>query len=233
MDLNKQLQKRLKALMKQERMLDSQRRVAAASQVAQSSVNRILNNTQSATLDMVSSLAKAFKIKPDRYLLLDEEEAKKLQTKFLKGRFTLIDYSKQLNKIETGLKEFQKRNIKIRSFFAPNHIYDNNTLNALKESGIKIIIDGYGLFPYFRDEILFIPQLFYREIILPFGIQSTQIHINYWNKENFENFEKFIEKNHNKIVSLDYIIDVTNPNIFQNLINYFVEKSLKTIRVFK
>tara|TARA_B100001105_G_C22357950_1_gene428886 strand:- start:225 stop:551 length:327 start_codon:yes stop_codon:yes gene_type:complete len=77
-DLNKQLQKRLKALMKQERMLDSQRRVAAASQVAQSSVNRILNNTQSATLDMVSSLAKAFKIKPDRYLLLDEEEAKVL-----------------------------------------------------------------------------------------------------------------------------------------------------------
>ena len=68
---------------------------------------------------------------------------------------------------------------------------------------------------------------------MPFGIQSTQIHINYWNKENFENFEKFIEKNHNKIVSLDYIIDVTNPNIFQNLINYFVEKSLKTIRVFK
>ena len=30
---------------------------------------------------------------------LDEEEAKKLQTKFLKGRFTLIDYSKQLNQI--------------------------------------------------------------------------------------------------------------------------------------
>jgi predicted deacetylase len=149
------------------------------------------------------------------------------------SEFYGLDYSKQLNKIETGLKEFQKRNIKIRSFFAPNHIYDNNTLNALKESGIKIIIDGYGLFPYFRDEILFIPQLFYREIILPFGIQSTQIHINYWNKENFENFEKFIEKNHNKIVSLDYIIDVTNPNIFQNLINYFVEKSLKTIRVFK
>ncbi|WP_341714476.1 helix-turn-helix transcriptional regulator [Limnobacter sp.] len=78
MNLNKQLQTRLKALMEQEKLLDTQRRVAVASGVAQSSINRILNNTQSATLDMVSSLAKAFRIKPDRYFLLEEEEAQLL-----------------------------------------------------------------------------------------------------------------------------------------------------------
>ena len=31
----------------------------------------------------------------------------------------------------------------------------------------------------------FIPQLFYKEIMLPFGIQSTQIHLNYWKEEDF------------------------------------------------
>ena len=41
-----------------------------------------------------------------------------------------------------------KRNINIRSFFAPNHIYDQNTLKALKNSNIEIVIDGYGLFPF-------------------------------------------------------------------------------------
>ena len=37
----------------------------------------------------------------------------------------------------------------------------------------------------------------------------------------------------NKITDLDYIIDITNPNIFQNLTNYFVEKTLKTARRFR
>ena len=149
------------------------------------------------------------------------------------SEFYGLDYSMQLNKIKTGLEEFKKREIKVRSFFAPNHIYDSNTLKALKDSDIKIIIDGYGLFPYYKNEILFIPQLFYKEIFLPFGIQSTQMHINNWNNKNYSNFEKFIKKNYKKIVNLDHVINVANPNFLQNLTNYFVEKTLKTARLFR
>ena len=149
------------------------------------------------------------------------------------SEFYGLDYSTQLNKIKTGLEEFKRREIKVRSFFAPNHIYDNNTLKALKNADIKIIIDGYGLFPYYKDEILFIPQLFYKEIFLPFGIQSTQIHINEWNDETYKNFEVFVEKNYSKILNLNNIIDIANPNSLQNLTNYLVEKTLKTVRLFK
>jgi predicted deacetylase len=149
------------------------------------------------------------------------------------SEFYGLDYSMQLNKIKTGLEEFKKREIKVRSFFAPNHIYDSNTLKALKDSDIKIIIDGYGLFPYYKNEILFIPQLFYKEIFLPFGIQSTQMHINEWNDEAYKNFEIFVKKNYSKILNLNNIIEVTNPNSLQNLTNYLVEKTLKTVRLFK
>ena len=149
------------------------------------------------------------------------------------SEFYGLKYSEQYSKIQSGLSEFSKRNIKVRSFFAPNHIYDENTLKALKESGIKIIIDGYGLFPYFKNQILFVPQLFYKEIILPFGIQSTQLHINYWNKKNFEDFENLIDKINKQIINLDYIIAISSPNIFQSVTNYLVEKTLKTIRVFR
>ena len=149
------------------------------------------------------------------------------------SEFYGLDYSMQLNKIKTGLEEFKKRKIKVRSFFAPNHIYDSNTLKALKDSDIKIIIDGYGLFPYYKNEILFIPQLFYKEIFLPFGIQSTQMHINEWNDEAYKNFEIFVKKNYSKILNLNNIIEVTNPNSLQNLTNYLVEKTLKTARLFK
>ena len=105
--------------------------------------------------------------------------------------------------------------------------------NIRQTKDIKIIIDGYGLFPFYKDDLLFIPQLFYREIFLPFGIQSTQLHINYWDDKDFERFENFIVKHHNKIVDLDYIIDITNPNSIQNITNFIVEKTLKTARLFK
>ena len=64
----------------------------------------------------------------------------------------------------------------------------------MDKSGIRIVIDGYGLFPYFKFNLFFVPQLFYKEIILPFGIQSTQIHINEWKGDYYENFEFFIKK---------------------------------------
>lgn len=149
------------------------------------------------------------------------------------SEFYGLDYLTQLNKIKIGLEEFKKRKINIRSFFAPNHIYDENTLKALKDSDIKIIIDGYGLFPFYKKEILFIPQLFYKEIFLPFGIQSTQMHVNEWNESNFKDFSLFVSKNCKKIVDLDYVIEITNPNKIQNCLNYLVEKSLKTLRFFR
>ena len=149
------------------------------------------------------------------------------------SEFYGLNYEKQLNKIKAGLQKFEEKKIKIRSFFAPNHIYDENTLKALKDSEIKIIIDGYGLFPFYKNEILFIPQLFYKEIFLPFGIQSTQMHINEWNYNHLKNFNSFIEKNYKKIVDLNYIISLSNPNVIQKFTNFCVEKTLKTIRIFR
>ena len=149
------------------------------------------------------------------------------------SEFYGLDYDIQLNKIKAGLQKFEEKKIKIRSFFAPNHIYDENTLKALKESEIKIVIDGYGLFPFYKNEILFIPQLFYKEIFLPFGIQSTQMHINEWNYNDFKNFSSFIEKNYKKIVNLNYIISLTNPSLIQKFTNFCVEKTLKTLRIFR
>ena len=58
------------------------------------------------------------------------------------SEFYGLDYSSQFKKIIVGLDVFKNNNIKIRSFFAPNHIYDENTLEALKNAGIKIIIYG-------------------------------------------------------------------------------------------
>jgi len=143
------------------------------------------------------------------------------------------DFENQKEKIQKGLKKFADEGIKIRSFFAPNHTYDQNTLKAIKDCGIKNIIDGYGIAPYKYNDLVFMPQLFYKEIMLPFGIQSTQTHINYWSDNDYLKFENFISQNSSKIISFDHALNKVNNKLLFKIINYTTEKILKTIRFFR
>ena len=139
----------------------------------------------------------------------------------------------QMSKIESGLKKFHDEKIKIRSFFAPNHTYDKNTFAALKNLGINEIIDGYGLMPYTENQIKFIPQLFYKLYALPFGIQTTQIHLNYWKQKEFDDFEKFIANNSDKIITYNQALEKINDSIFYNFINLLTKKIIQAKRIFK
>ena len=137
----------------------------------------------------------------------------------------------QTERIKKGLEKFQQEKIKINTFFAPNHTYDSNTFLALRNFGIKEIIDGYGLMPYLENEIKFIPQLFYKVYILPFGIQSTQIHLNYWAEKDFKEFENFIEKNSSRVITYDDAIKkINNKSIFK-MINLITKIFLKAKRI--
>jgi predicted deacetylase len=150
-----------------------------------------------------------------------------------RSEFCGHNYSTQVSRIKKGLKKFEDEKIKIRSFFAPNHTYDKNTFAALKESGIEYVIDGYGLIPYKEHSLSFIPQLFYKEIMLPFGIQSTQIHLNVWNKNNFNLFENFVSKNNNKIINFEKCIENIHNNFLSKFINFSTKIIVKSIRFFR
>ena len=139
----------------------------------------------------------------------------------------------QISRIKNGLQKFKNEKIKIRSFFAPNHTYDKNTFIALKNFRINEVIDGYGLMPYIENDIKFIPQLFYKVFLFPFGIQTTQIHLNYWKQKDFDDFERFIKKNSNKIITYDQALAKINNNFFYKLINILTKIILKIKRTIK
>ena len=149
-----------------------------------------------------------------------------------KSEFFGHTYDEQFSRINKSLQVFKKENIEVRSFFAPNHTYDLNTFDALKNNNIFNIIDGYGLMPFSNNSLNFIPQLFYQVRLLPFGIQSTQIHLNYWNENDFLEFKKFIIKNNKKIISFDQAVNKINNNLHYKFINLVTEKILKLIRKF-
>ena len=139
----------------------------------------------------------------------------------------------QISRIKNGLQKFKNEKIKIRSFFAPNHTYDKNTFIALKNFRINEVIDGYGLMPYIENDIKFIPQLFYKVFALPFGIQTLQIHLNYWEQKDFDNFEKFIKKHSNKIITYNQAIAKTNNSFFYKFINTSTKIILRIKRAIK
>jgi len=149
-----------------------------------------------------------------------------------KSEFFGKNLEEQTSKIKKGLGIFEKNKIKIRSFFAPNHTYDKNTFLALKNCGITQVIDGYGIKPYYEMGIKFIPQLFYKLILLPLGVQCTQIHLNDWNENNFNDFKNFIEKNQKKIVTYDFVLKNYTASFFDKLINNIIKVILIVVRKF-
>tara|TARA_B100000965_G_scaffold350546_1_gene324500 strand:+ start:1300 stop:2046 length:747 start_codon:yes stop_codon:yes gene_type:complete len=149
-----------------------------------------------------------------------------------KSEFFGKNLEEQTSKIKKGLSIFKENKIKVRSFFAPNHTYDKNTFLALKNCGINQVIDGYGIKPYYEMDIKFIPQLFYKLVILPFGVQCTQIHLNDWNENNFNEFKKFIEKNKNLIVTYDFVLKNFTAGFFVKILNKLIKVFLINFRKF-
>lgn len=147
-----------------------------------------------------------------------------------KSEFYGKSLKEQENKIKNGLEIFYKNKIKVRSFFAPNHTYDENTFKALKLCGINKIIDGYGFQPYEEKDFVFIPQLFYRLINFPFSFQTTQLHLNEWTDITFKNFERFVLSNKDKIITYDTMLSKTSNNIFISLMNSLLKHSLIALR---
>jgi len=177
---------------------------------------------------------KGWEIAMHGYTHIYDQMCKKSDDYFNYGggsEFTGHSLETQTSRIKKGLKKFEDEKIKIRTFFAPNQTYDKNTFIALKNCGIKEVIDGYGIMPYIENDIKFIPQLFNKVMLLPFGIQSTKLHLNLWKQKDLDDFEKFITKNLNKIITYDQALEKINNNFFYKFINILSKKMLRFKRI--
>jgi predicted deacetylase len=154
-----------------------------------------------------------------------------LYDKFIKTRIDYLNHGGnsefcghslevQNSKIKKGIEKFRDEKIIIRCFFAPNHTFDMNTLIALRNLGVNQILDGYGIMPYEENKITFIPQLFYKNYVLPFGIQTLQIHSNYFDRNELKKFINFLKLNKREIISYnDALLKINNGKIYKILRN--------------
>ena len=145
--------------------------------------------------------------------------------------FVDLPFETQLKKLNLGLEIFKKQNLDVKVFFAPNHTFDQNTIKACKTLGFKSIVDGYGFTPYYENEIIFIPQLFYKLFSLPFGIQTMQFHLNYFSEKDYLNLEKFVIKNKKKIISYDQVCAMERNVISDKILRMLIKKILQLKRI--
>ena len=68
--------------------------------------------------------------------------------------------------------------------------------------------------------------------MLPFGIQSTQVHLNYMDENNFTKFKNFIIKNKKNIINFDDALNASDNGKFSSFTRFAIEKILKIVRKF-
>lgn len=147
------------------------------------------------------------------------------------SEFAGHDYEIQLKKLLLGKKILEKELIWEPIFMAPAHSFDSKTKLALNELGFSIVLDGFSLFPYKVNNLLFIPQISSRPLpkYLP-CISQLCVHINTISISEINHLIKFIDKNHKRFLSLNEINGGRSKNKTElKLVTLIV----KNIRFFK
>lgn len=117
-----------------------------------------------------------------------------------RSEFAGHSYEIQQQKIRSAINIFNKQKISADAFMAPSHSFDGVTLRVLNENKVDCVTDGYGLFPYRKNGILFVPQLFAKPRKLPYGVYTFCLHLNSMSDKDLADLEQFIVENKQDII---------------------------------
>jgi len=116
------------------------------------------------------------------------------------GEFPKKTYEEQFSMVKKGLNIFWENQISTNTFMAPSHSFDTTTLQVLKDLDFKYITDGFSLYPYSSEGLIFVPQLFATPKHFGIGIYTICVHTNTMTDVQFDFFKQFIDKQHQKII---------------------------------
>ena len=116
-------------------------------------------------------------------------------------------------------------------FMAPGHSFDKITLAALEESNFNYVTDGFGLYPWQENNLIFIPQVFSSFTSFGFGIYTVCLHINKLSEEQIQLLIKRVKENRKNIISLsEAVLYMRKPSLLENTLIYFVKNLLQMKR---
>jgi predicted deacetylase len=117
-----------------------------------------------------------------------------------RSEFAEVPYETQVKKIENGLQIFKEKGITTSLFIAPSHTFDKHTIAALIKHNIPFISDGFGLLPFKKLGLTWIPQQNWKLVKKKRGLWTSCYHPNMMTAEEFDSLESFLKGNKNHFV---------------------------------
>lgn len=105
------------------------------------------------------------------------------------SEFAGLPYETQVAKLHKAMTIFAREGVRPDVWVAPAHSFDEATLAALVQCGLKTVSDGYAAFPYRGERgIFWIPQQLGRFRKMPLGVWTVCLHHNRWKAEDLQRF---------------------------------------------
>jgi predicted deacetylase len=152
------------------------------------------------------------------------------------SEFAGLPEEEQDAKVSRAIKIFKANGVKLDLWIAPAHSFDYVTIRVLKRHGITIISDGFSLYPYVDDGIVWVPQQLWSFRKRPFGVYTVLFHHNSWTKRDFLTFKKDVKSYRARIVDLKSVISLYSSrkksliDNFYEIFNYLQMNNVKHIR---
>lgn len=122
------------------------------------------------------------------------------------SEFAGLSYDVQRSKLERAVAMFADHGVHVDVWVAPAHAFDEVTIKALLDLGIKMISDGFYWRPVNRLGALWIPQQIWKFRAMPFGVWTVCYHHNFFVETTVRNFELDIQRFVSSIASLESIL---------------------------
>lgn len=113
------------------------------------------------------------------------------------SEFAGLSFAEQKYMLRDGQTVLQTHGIQTDLFMAPSHTYDRNTLQAMRESGLGRMTDGFGRRPYVYQGIVFYPISLDRKRTLEDTSDDTTTlvyHCNTMNEADFTAMERVLRE---------------------------------------
>src|SRR5687768_2600237 len=122
-----------------------------------------------------------------------------------------LSYARQREMLADGQALLREQGCATDVFIAPSHSFDRETLRALRDLGFRYLSDGYGLYPFRRDGLVWVPQLFASGRHFGVGIYTICLHLNTMSERAWESFAAFLRRQQRRIIDFPSAARRRNP----------------------
>lgn len=120
-----------------------------------------------------------------------------------KSEFAGLPFVEQLAKLRRGREILRANGVETDAFMAPSHSFDGETERALCETEFRVVTDGLALYPFSRNGLLFVPQVFSVARPMPFGVFTFLVHSNSMDESRLSALCSFVGRHRARFIDFD------------------------------